>query len=74
MASQTEAQRKTAELLTTNGSTLIQPMFDKDGLLAAIDVLQFDGAPGTRFTKSNLPPEFKTNWEVEQDQRVTITA
>ena len=44
--SKTEAQQKTAELLTANTRTLFQPMFEKDGLLAAIDVLQFDDGTG----------------------------
>ncbi|MFY9529135.1 MAG: Dna2/Cas4 domain-containing protein [Candidatus Acidiferrales bacterium] len=39
--SKTEAQQKTAELLASNIQTLFQPIFEKDGLLAAIDVLQF---------------------------------
>src|SRR5258708_6461977 len=45
-ASKTEAQQKTAELLTTNSGTLFQPVFEKDSLLAAIDVLQFDCGTG----------------------------
>lgn len=45
-ASQTEAQHKTAELLTANSRTLFQPVFEKDSLLAAIDVLEFDGSTG----------------------------
>jgi Domain of unknown function(DUF2779) len=46
VASQIEAQQKTAELLTANSGTLFQPVFEKDGLLAAIDVLQFDDTAG----------------------------
>lgn len=38
--SRTEAQNKTAELLTANTRTLFQPVFEKDGLFAAIDVLR----------------------------------
>jgi uncharacterized protein DUF2779 len=41
-----EAQEKTAALLEANSMTLFQPVFEKDGLLAAIDVLQFDPAEG----------------------------
>lgn len=44
--SHSEAQQKTAELLTAKSGTLFQPVFEKDGLLAAIDVLQFDDAEG----------------------------
>jgi Domain of unknown function(DUF2779) len=44
--SKTEAQQKTAELLTANTRTLFQPVFEKDGLLAAIDVLQFEDQTG----------------------------
>jgi hypothetical protein len=44
--SKTEAQQKTSELLTANTRTLFQPVFEKDGLLAAIDVLQFDDQKG----------------------------
>ena len=40
--SHSEAQQKTAELLTAKDGTLFQPVFEKGGLLAAIDVLQFD--------------------------------
>ena len=40
--SETEAHQKTAELLAANTRPLFQPVFEKDGLLAAIDVLQFD--------------------------------
>ena len=46
VASQTEAQQKTGDLLTANSGTLFQPVFEKDGLLAAIDVLQFDNTTG----------------------------
>src|ERR1700693_6351190 len=44
--SRTEAQNKTAELLTANTRTLFQPVFEKDGLFAAIDVLQVDDESG----------------------------
>src|SRR6201981_3239590 len=44
--SKAEAQQKTTELLDANTVTLFQPVFEKDGLLAAIDVLQFDDAAG----------------------------
>ncbi len=44
--SKSEAQLKTAELLTANTSTLFQCVFEKGGLLAAVDVLQFDGVTG----------------------------
>jgi hypothetical protein len=44
--SKTEAQEKTMELLDANAMALFQPVFEKDGLLAAIDVLQFDDAAG----------------------------
>jgi hypothetical protein len=44
--SKAEAQEKTTELLDANAMTLFQPVFEKDGLLAAIDVLQFDDAAG----------------------------
>jgi len=44
--SKTEAQQRTAELLTANTRTLFQSVFEKDGLLAAIDVLQFDDERG----------------------------
>lgn len=46
VASQNEAQQKSAELLTGHSGTLFQPVFEKDGLLAAIDVLQFDDTTG----------------------------
>ncbi|MGB8543109.1 MAG: DUF2779 domain-containing protein [Candidatus Acidiferrales bacterium] len=41
-----EAQEKTTALLGANSMTLFQAMFERDGLLAAIDVLQFDRAAG----------------------------
>lgn len=45
--SQAESQQKTANLLlTTTSRTLFQPVFEKDGLLAAIDVLQYDETDG----------------------------
>ena len=44
--SKAEAQEKTMELLDANAMALFQPVFEKDGLLAAIDVLQFDDAAG----------------------------
>jgi len=44
--STTEAQQKTTGLLIANTRTLFQPVFEKDGLLAAIDVLQFDDETG----------------------------
>jgi len=44
--SHSEAQQKTAELLAAKSGTLFQPVFEKDGLLAAIDVLQFDHTEG----------------------------
>jgi hypothetical protein len=46
VGSPTEAQQKTADQLTAESQTLFQPVFEKDGLLAAIDVLQYDGTPG----------------------------
>ena len=45
-ASHSEGQQKTTELLTVKSGTLFQPVFEKDGLLAAIDVLQFDHTEG----------------------------
>jgi hypothetical protein len=44
--SKAEAQESTTELLDANAMTLFHPVFEKDGLLAAIDVLQFDDAAG----------------------------
>jgi len=44
--SKADAQEKTTELLKANTMTLLQPVFEKDGLLAAIDVLQFNEAAG----------------------------
>src|SRR5580700_3565924 len=44
--SKDEVQQKTAELLSAKGRTLFQPVFEKDGLLAAVDVLQFDDETG----------------------------
>lgn len=41
-----EEQHEKAELRPVGTSTLFQPVFKKDGLLAAIDVLQFDAATG----------------------------
>src|SRR5437899_7796684 len=38
--SKNETQQKTAELLTAETRTLFQPVFEKDRLLAAVDVLQ----------------------------------
>lgn len=46
VGSPAEAQQKTTELLTTKSQTLFQPVFEKDGLLAAIDVLQYDDTNG----------------------------
>jgi len=44
--SKTDARQKTIDLLTAKTQTLFQPVFEKDGLLAAIDVLQLDDATG----------------------------
>jgi hypothetical protein len=44
--SQAEAQEKTTELLDAKAITLFQPVFEKNGFLAAIDVLEFDDAAG----------------------------
>jgi hypothetical protein len=44
--SKSEAQQKTADHLFANTRTLFQPLFERDGLLAAIDVLQFEDATG----------------------------
>jgi len=44
--SQAKAQQKTTEFLAANSGTLFQAVFEKDGLLAAIDVLQFDDTVG----------------------------
>lgn len=44
--SKTDALQKTAEFLTANTRTLFQPIFEKDGMLAAIDVLQLDNETG----------------------------
>jgi hypothetical protein len=44
--SKAEAQEKTMELLDANVMALFQPVFEKDGLFAAIDALQFDDAAG----------------------------
>jgi uncharacterized protein DUF2779 len=44
--SKTDARQKTIDLLNVNTQTLFQPVFEEDGLLAAIDVLQFDDATG----------------------------
>lgn len=41
-----EAQQKTAELVATNARTLFQPVFENAGLLAVIDVLEFDVETG----------------------------
>jgi Domain of unknown function(DUF2779)/Domain of unknown function DUF83 len=43
-ASKTDAPQKTAELVSANSPTLFQPVFEKDGFLAAIDVLKIDDA------------------------------
>jgi hypothetical protein len=40
--SKTESQQKTTALLISKTRTLFQAVFEKDGLLAVIDVLQFD--------------------------------
>jgi hypothetical protein len=45
-APKSEVQQKTAELLRASSRTLFQPVFEKDSLFAAIDVLQFDHATG----------------------------
>src|ERR1700722_200608 len=37
-----EARQRTRELLAAGASTLFQPIFERDGLLAAIDVLEFN--------------------------------
>jgi hypothetical protein len=59
--SKAEAQQKTTELLDTNAMTLFQPVFEKDGLLAAIDVLQFDDAAGAnRIRKARPPAAYRT--------------
>jgi Domain of unknown function(DUF2779) len=39
-----EARQRTRELLAAGASTLFQPIFERDGLLAAIDVLEFNKA------------------------------
>jgi CRISPR/Cas system-associated exonuclease Cas4 (RecB family) len=45
--SKTDTRQKTLDLLiTAKTQTLFQSVFEKDGLLAAIDVLQFDDATG----------------------------
>ncbi len=44
--SKSEAQQKTVDHLSANTRTLFQPVFERYGLLAAIDVLQFDDATG----------------------------
>jgi hypothetical protein len=46
MGSGTEAEEKTTELLANNTHTLFQAVFEKEGLRAAMDVLQFDAATG----------------------------
>jgi hypothetical protein len=46
VGSPTEAQQKTADQLTAETQTLFQPVFEKDGRLAAIDVLQYDDTHG----------------------------
>jgi Domain of unknown function(DUF2779) len=48
-ASKMEARQRTSDLLTANTRTLFQAAFEKDGLLAAIDVLQFDNQSGGFF-------------------------
>ena len=45
-ASKTEEQQTSAEVLTANSQTLFQPVFEKDGFLAAIDVLEIDRETG----------------------------
>jgi hypothetical protein len=42
--SKIDARQETIDLLTAKTKTLFQPVFEKDGLLAAIDVLEFDNA------------------------------
>jgi hypothetical protein len=44
--SRTETLRKTSDLLAANARTLFQAAFEKDGLFAAIDVLESDGETG----------------------------
>jgi hypothetical protein len=41
------AQRATEELITAQVGTLFQPIFERDGYLAAMDVLRFDAATNT---------------------------
>jgi Domain of unknown function(DUF2779) len=59
--SKAEAQAKTAALIDANPITLFQPVFEKDGLLAAIDVLQFDDAVGEYAIH-----EIKSSTEIEE--------
>ena len=46
--------------------TLFQPVFEKDGLLAAIDVLQFDDATGEYAIH-----EIKSSTRIEEDISMT---
>jgi Domain of unknown function(DUF2779) len=45
--SRLDARQKTIELLTSKTPTLFEPVFESEGLLAAVDVLQFDDASGS---------------------------
>jgi hypothetical protein len=61
--SKTDARQKTIDLLTAKTQTLFQPVFEKDGLLAAIDVLQFDDA-----TDAHSLHEIKSSTRIEEHQ------
>lgn len=58
-----QARRQTAELIETHEQTLFQPVFLKDGFLAAIDVLQYDKKTGSySIIEIKASNEIKTDW------------
>jgi hypothetical protein len=59
--SKIDARRETSDLLAVKTKTLFQPVFEKDGLLAAIDILQFD-----EVTDAYTLHEIKSSTQIEE--------